>query len=71
MAVTTLKTKKARRKKRHLRLRAKISGTNQRPRLSVFKSHQHIYAQLINDENAKTLSSASDLDIKKGKKQKY
>jgi len=64
----TLQVKRARRTKRHLRLRAKISGTNQRPRLSVFKSHQHIYAQLIDDASAKTLASASDLDIKKGKK---
>lgn len=68
MATITLKIKKDRRKKRHLRVRAKISGTNQRPRLSVFKSHQHIYAQLINDADAKTLASVSDLDIKKGKK---
>ena len=48
--------------KRHKRVRAKISGTAQCPRLSVFRSAKHIYAQLIDDVNGVTLVSASSLD---------
>ncbi|RFU68613.1 50S ribosomal protein L18 [Peribacillus saganii] len=50
------------RKKRHARVRAKLSGTEARPRLNVFRSNQHIYAQLIDDVNGVTLASASTLD---------
>jgi len=46
------------------RTRAKIFGTAEKPRLAVFRSSKHIYAQLINDEAGKTLASASDLEIK-------
>lgn len=42
--------------KRHRRVRAKISGTAQRPRLNVFRSNKHIYAQLIDDVNGVTLA---------------
>ena len=45
----------------------RIKGTSDRPRLFVHRSNQHIYAQLINDENAKILINASDEDVKKGK----
>lgn len=45
--------------KRHTRVRAKISGTAQCPRLNVFRSSMHIYAQLIDDVNGVTLASAS------------
>lgn len=48
--------------KRHLRVRSKISGTAERPRLNVFRSAKHIYAQLIDDAAATTLVSASTLD---------
>ena len=48
--------------KRHRRVRAKISGTAQRPRLSVYRSTKHIYAQLIDDVNGVTLASASSMD---------
>lgn len=48
--------------KRHKRVRAKISGTPQRPRLNVFRSTNNIYAQLIDDVNGVTLASASTLD---------
>jgi len=48
--------------KRHLRVRKKISGTNERPRLSVFRSSKHIYAQLIDDVKGVTIASASTLD---------
>lgn len=50
------------RKKRHARVRSKISGTQLRPRLNVFRSSKHIYAQLIDDSNGVTLVSASTLD---------
>ena len=54
---------------RHNRVRSRISGTEQRPRLSVFKANRHIYAQLINDETGKTLAASSSKEIKsKGKK---
>ena len=58
------KTKQEKRYRRHRRVRAKISGTANIPRFCVFRSNQHIYAQLINDENGSTLESASDLKIK-------
>ncbi|KUK13583.1 MAG: 50S ribosomal protein L18, partial [bacterium 42_11] len=46
---------------RHRRLRKKIKGTSERPRLCVFKSLNHIYAQIIDDEKGHTLVSASTL----------
>lgn len=48
--------------RRHLRLRNKISGTAERPRLNVFRSLQHIYAQLVDDVTGTTLVSANTLD---------
>ncbi|WP_219834321.1 50S ribosomal protein L18 [Paenibacillus sp. R14(2021)] len=50
------------RHKRHLRVRKKINGTTQRPRLSVFRSSKHIYAQLIDDVLGVTVASASTVD---------
>ena len=56
----TIKNKKtAQRTRRHKRIRSKISGTEVRPRLSVFKSNQQIILQLINDETGTTLAAAS------------
>ena len=52
--------------KNRARLRKKISGTGERPRLSVFRSHQHIYAQIIDDEKGKTLGMCSTLKLKSG-----
>jgi len=49
-------------KKRHLRIRKKVSGTKSRPRLAVFKSNQHIYAQVIDDNQQHTLAAASTID---------
>lgn len=46
---------------RHKRVRAKISGTPERPRLNVFRSTKHIYAQIVDDVNGVTLASASSL----------
>jgi len=48
--------------KRHRRVRAKVSGTADRPRLCVFRSLQHIYAQLIDDNGQRTLAAASSLE---------
>lgn len=56
--------KKFKKQLRHRRVRAKISGTSDRPRLSVFRSGRHIYAQVIDDIKGITLASASDLGIK-------
>ena len=53
---------KAQRIKRHKRVRAKISGTPERPRLNVFRSEKNIYAQIIDDEQGVTLVSASTMD---------
>lgn len=50
------------RQKRHNRIRNKISGTAQRPRLSVYRSNAHIYVQLVDDVAGRTLASASTLD---------
>jgi large subunit ribosomal protein L18 len=54
--------KNATRRKRHARVRAKLSGTAARPRLNVFRSNQHIYAQLIDDVNGVTIASASTME---------
>lgn len=54
--------KKAMRLHRHVRIRYKISGTPERPRLNVFRSNANIYAQIIDDVNGVTLVSASTLD---------
>jgi len=51
-------------KSRKKRIRLKIRGTKERPRLSVFRSNLYIYAQLINDEKGETLLSISDKDMK-------
>lgn len=57
--------KKEKRYRRHKRVRAKISGKKEKPRLCVFRSAKHIYAQIIDDEKGKTMVSASDLELKK------
>ena len=54
--------KKASREKRHLRVRKKVFGTPERPRLSVYRSEKNIYAQIIDDINAVTIVSASSLE---------
>lgn len=56
--------KRARRQILKYRIRNKISGTAQRPRLSVFRSNKGIYCQLIDDLNRVTLASASTIDVK-------
>ena len=54
--------KNANRLQRHKRVRRKITGTTQRPRLCVFRSSNNIYAQIIDDANRVTLTAASSLD---------
>ena len=54
--------KNAQRLKRHTRVRGKISGTPERPRLDVYRSNANIYAQIIDDVNGVTLASASSMD---------
>ena len=54
--------KKAMRMRRHIRVRGKVSGTPERPRLNVFRSNANIYAQLIDDVNGVTLVSANTLE---------
>ena len=49
-------------KRRKRRVRVKISGTGERPRLSIFRSAKHMYAQVVDDESGRTLASASTLD---------
>jgi large subunit ribosomal protein L18 len=61
MATATEK-KSASRERRHRRLRAKVTGTAQRPRLSVFRSTGNIYAQVIDDVAGQTLAAASTID---------
>jgi large subunit ribosomal protein L18 len=63
--MSTLTTREAR-ERRHRRIRGKVSGTAERPRLAVFRSNKGIFAQLIDDENGKTLGGASWLGLKKG-----
>ncbi|HHE76879.1 MAG TPA: 50S ribosomal protein L18 [Candidatus Parcubacteria bacterium] len=63
-----LRERQLKRIKRHRRVRAKISGTGRIPRLCVFRSINHIYAQLIDDEKGRTLISASDKEISKSNK---
>ncbi len=52
------------RQRRHARVRKRLSGTRECPRLSVYRSIEHIYAQIIDDENGVTLVSASTIDKK-------
>jgi len=56
------RTRRAGRIRRHRRLRKRVEGTAQRPRLAVFRSAQHIYAQLIDDRAGRTLVAASDVE---------
>ncbi len=61
------KIENLKKERRHCRVRAKISGTAERPRLSVFRSLTHVYAQLIDDEKSRTILSARDTEVKEGK----
>jgi large subunit ribosomal protein L18 len=58
----TKKSRSLARQKRHQRIRKRVEGTAARPRLSVFRSLKHIYAQVIDDTQGRTLAAASTLD---------
>ena len=55
-------TREEARQRRHARVRRKVAGTAERPRLNVYRSNQHLYAQVIDDVTGNTLVSASTLD---------
>jgi large subunit ribosomal protein L18 len=57
------KTRRVARVRRHSRVRKKVAGTAERPRLAVYRSNRHIYVQLIDDRAAATLAAASDAEI--------
>jgi large subunit ribosomal protein L18 len=59
--------RKGARARRHRRVRVKLAGTAQRPRLSVYRSLHHVYAQLIDDDAGRTLVSASTAKLKAGR----
>jgi large subunit ribosomal protein L18 len=61
-------TRAEKRYQRHLRVRKKVSGTAERPRLVVYRSVKHIYAQLVDDAANRTLMTISDAGIGEGKK---
>jgi large subunit ribosomal protein L18 len=64
----TPKTREERRYRRHLRVRKKVTGTAERPRLVIFRSDKHIYAQLVDDVSRRTIVTASSLKLAEGKK---
>ncbi len=64
------KIKRQKKERRHKRIRAKVSGTAERPRLCVFCSNKHTYAQLIDDEKGKTIVSAKDTELSASPKAK-
>jgi large subunit ribosomal protein L18 len=57
--MTTVASRSAARQKRHERIRLHLEGSSERPRLAVFRSLKHIYAQVIDDESGRTLAAAS------------
>jgi large subunit ribosomal protein L18 len=65
-----MSVKQEKRIRRHKKIRINMHGTKDRPRLFVYRSNQHIYAQLVDDDSAKILMSVADKDvkIKKGEK---
>lgn len=62
------RTRGERRYQRHVRVRKKVMGNDERPRLSVYRSLKHIYAQVIDDVSGRTLAAASDLTMDSGKR---
>ena len=64
----TMKNRLSPRARRHRRVRSRVSGTKDRPRLSVFRSKQHLFAQLVDDKAARTLLAVHDLHLPKVQK---
>jgi large subunit ribosomal protein L18 len=65
-----MSVKNDKRIRRHKKIRLNMHGTSARPRLFVYRSNQHIYAQLVDDDNAKILISISDIKLKPKKGEK-
>src|ERR1700740_15048 len=65
------KTKRRQQLRRRMHVRGRVQGTAERPRLTVFRSNKHIYAQLIDDAHGVTLAAASSTAIKEGDKALY
>ena len=63
-----IRTTKDRRERIRLRQRKRVTGTSERPRLAVYRSNRHIYAQLIDDVQARTIAAASDREVSGGNK---
>jgi len=63
-----VEAKRVARLRRHGRVRKKVSGSPERPRLAVYRSNRHIYAQLVDDLGRRTVASASDLAVAEGDK---
>ena len=66
--MTNMDNKKQKQNRRHNRVRAKIQGTPERPRLSLSRSNKHMFLQLIDDIKGNTIASAGDFNDKKGAK---
>jgi large subunit ribosomal protein L18 len=64
MSTTTVRTTRDMRLRRHRRVRGKIAGTAERPRLAVFRSNRGIFAQLVDDSSGRTLAGASWIGLK-------
>lgn len=67
MLISKSKLKVAKRERRHRRVRARVAGTAEKPRLSVFRSNYHLYAQLIDDVRGVTLAAAASRELKEQK----
>lgn len=65
-----MRQKILRKKIRHLRIRKRVEGTTIVPRLAIFRSNKHIYAQIIDDESSKTIVQVSDIKLKRKEEKK-
>jgi large subunit ribosomal protein L18 len=68
MGIASSGARDAQRQLRHHRVRKKVSGTAERPRLVVFRSDKHIYAQLVDDDAGRTIATVTSLKVGNGKK---
>jgi large subunit ribosomal protein L18 len=68
MGIASSNTREAQRQLRHLRVRKKVVGTAERPRLVVYRSDKHIYAQLVDDDAGRTIATVSSTKVGDGKK---
>jgi large subunit ribosomal protein L18 len=68
MGIASSGARDTQRQLRHMRVRKKVAGTAERPRLVVFRSDKHIYAQLVDDDAGRTIATVSTLKVGSGKK---